>query len=115
MCTTMINYNDVRFNLTEAIRYLELLEDYMKSKHRPEKYISEIDYWLSSLDLLRNCLYGCVDKYEGQLDIYSSIKEIKSEITNFIVVVKDFKSYELKKLDIIWSSLMTVEKLLRTK
>lgn len=108
-----IDYNAVRFNLTEAIRNLELLKEYMISKNRSTQYISEIDYWLSSLDLLRNCLYGCKDRYDGQLDLYASIKEIKSEITNFIVVIKDFKVQELNRLDTIWSLLMKIEKLLK--
>lgn len=111
MMTT--DYNAIRFNLTEAIRNLEVLKSLMLAKERPEKYISEIDYWLSSLDLLRNCLYGCNDKYEGQLDLYTSIKEIKSELTNFIVIVKDFKVKELRKLDTIWSILVRIERLLR--
>ena len=108
-----IDYNAVRFNLTEVIRHLDSLKDFMQTKNRPEKYISEIEYWLSSLDLLRNCLYGCKDRYDGQLDLYASIKEIKSEITNFIVVVKDFKIQELKRLDTIWSLLVKIEKLLK--
>ena len=108
-----IDYNTVRFNLTEAIRNLELLKEYMISKNRAAQYVSEIDYWLSSLDLLRNCLYGCKDRYDGQLDLYASIKEIKSEITNFIVVIKDFKVQELNRLDTIWSLLMKIEKLLK--
>lgn len=108
----IIDYNAVRFNLTETIRNLESLKELMESMKRSERYISELDYWISSLDLLRNCLYDCTSTYEGQLDIVSSIKEIKSEITNFIVVVKDFKIKELQKLDTIWSLLVKVGKLL---
>ena len=111
---TAMNYNNVRFNLTEAIHHLELLREDMALKKRPERYISEVDYWISSLDLLRNCLYDCKSTYDGQLDIHSSIKEIKNEITNFIVVVKDFKYKELKELDVIWSLLVKIDKILRS-
>ena len=65
---------------------------------------------MSSLDLLRNCLYGCIDTYTGQINVDYAIVELRSEITNFIKVVKKVESWELAYLDKAWKHLKDIER-----
>ena len=95
----MINdYSRIRGYLTIAIRYLELL--YSKDKHNREDivYLNEYVYWLSSLDLVRNCLYGCKDTYRGDIDIDLAIEELNDEISDFIRLCSIKEGYRLDYL-----------------
>lgn len=104
------DYSLVRGLITRAIRELEIL--YHRSKFKPYavENLSEYDYWISSLELIRNCLYGCKKDYSGQIDISNSIKEIRSEITNFIKVIRSLRTRDLECLDRAWQNLTKAEK-----
>ena len=75
-----IDYSAVRYELTEALRNLEAL--YESLENYETHFASEVDYWISSIELIRQCLYGCTKHYEGELNLLMSIKEIKNEISN---------------------------------
>lgn len=107
-----VDYNKVRGFLTTAISSLEFLCEKSKAKQRPQAYLSEYDYWLSSLELLRNCLYDCTDTYTGQINIGYAVLELSDEVTNFIKVVKKIEVWELKHLDKVWCSLKAIEEML---
>lgn len=110
--TTSKDYNRIRGHVTSSIRQIETLQVKSKEKLRSEVYLSEYDYWLSSLSLLRNCLYGCKDSYDGQINIDYAIIELKSEITNFIKVVQKLEPWELAYLDKAWKHLKDIEEML---
>lgn len=108
------NYSLVRGHITKAIRELESIQYY---NSRTDKVslasLSEYEYWISSLELIRNCIYGCQDKYQGQIDVLYSIREIRSEITNFVKVIRPISTKTLKYLDRAWLALTRAEKELK--
>lgn len=75
-----IDYSIVRYELTEALRHLELLLESLESNRG--HFVSEVDYWVSSIELIRQCLYGCTKRYDGEIDLSTAINEIKNEISN---------------------------------
>lgn len=107
------NYSLVRGYITRAIRELEVLYYCNRFKQSFILHSSEYDYWITSLDLVRNCLYGCKNSYTGQIDIVYAIKEIRSELTNFVKVVQKVNHKELKHLDKAWLALIKAEKELK--
>lgn len=109
---TKKDYSLIRGHLTITIRNIEVLVEKSMSKHRPQEYLSEYDYWLSSLDLLRNCLYGCQYDYSGQIGIDCAVLELREDITNFIKVMRDIKAWELAYLDKAWKHLKLIEEIL---
>lgn len=109
---TQKDYSRIRGHITSSIRQIEALQVKSKDKFRPDAYLNEYDYWLSSLQLLRNCLYGCIDEYSGQINIDYAIIELKSEITNFIKVVQKLEPWELAYLDRAWKRLKDIEEML---
>ena len=107
------DYSKIRWHLTCAMRQLEVLYDYNELHNRPETYRNEYEYWISSLSLLRNCIYGCKHVYDGQINICYAVMELKEEITNFIKVVRDLEAQELAKLDRAWRHLKDIEAMLK--
>lgn len=110
----MIDYAQIRYLLTEAIRYSDIA--YGKIKHIKEDYIeqklSELQYWSSSFELVRNCLYDCTDAYYGKLDIKEVIIELQEDIENYVLVNKNIKMLEVKELDIVYQNIVKIRGLL---
>lgn len=108
------DYNSARYNLTHAIRYIEVLIEDSVKKGRPAAQISEYEYWVSSLDLIRGCIFGLEDdqKYEGQIDIKYAVTEIRKEMTNFLFVVDNLRPADIKYLDDAWKHLKQTEAVL---
>lgn len=71
--------NDLRYKLTQAIRYLECLAESLSLSNPNTHALSEIEYWISSLELIRNMLCNTENFDETTKD---AILEIKSELAN---------------------------------
>lgn len=112
MCLTETKYSLIRFYLVESKRNLEFLKEKLIEKLRPKSYESEVEYWISSLDLIVNCLYGCNNDYDGLLDLSSAIEEIKSEMSNFLTLLKKFKTDEIRYLTKAWKNCKSAEEVL---
>lgn len=110
-----VDYSRIRYELTEALRHLQLLEEQVKAEDYSEQVISEVSYWVTTLELIRNCLYDCTDYYYGEMDIQEAVEEIKEEM--LAAFVEFSKCRELKtlvqyRLTQAWQKCKVVEKLL---
>lgn len=109
---TKTNYSTIKHALTEALRQLEVLfEGLSKSE---TVFNSEVDYWINSIELIRQCLYNCIDEYENDLDIDVAISEIKGEINNAYVLQYTFLTEaQQNRLRLAWTGLEKAEGLLK--
>lgn len=107
---TKTDYNKVRFNLTNAMRFLEQLKIYLEIHRKLGHFMSEIDYWISTLELIRNCLYGCTDVYPGRMDIKGCIAEVKDELDNCVAIKRNITSKEMYYLGQAWKYCKDAEK-----
>lgn len=82
MYMTMKNYSKAKFYLTNSIRQLEFLLELLTARVLDKQIISEVNYWVTTLDMIRSCLYESIDEYYGKINIQDSIREVQSELTN---------------------------------
>lgn len=110
MCVNMIDYSIVRYYLTESLRTLELIKVRLDENKLWPNFCSEISYWVSSMELLRNCLYDCTDKYYGELDLLEALAETREEMSNaYRIVLKSLDKYNSKKFVRAWQNLKKAE------
>jgi hypothetical protein len=105
-----MNYSKIKFELTNSIRNLELVNELLIREKADVQALSEVEYWIRTLELLRNSLYDCIDVYEGQLNIEESVKEIREEIANFYTITKGtYTSIVYAKIKNAWQGCKIVE------
>ena len=110
MCVT--NYSVVKYELTEALRQLELLYEELADKK--SYFATEVEYWTTTIQLIRHCLYDVKKKYKGSMSLLESVCEIKSEILNTYTLQYSYLSKEhTSKLYFAWLRLEKVEGHLR--
>lgn len=116
MCLTMSKYSLIRFLLTNALRYVEQMLELFEGHYVPDSIISEANYWASTLDLVRNCLYDCDDEYDGEVNILDAVKEIREEMVSaYSVMHKHISSVDKVyiKMQLSWKALKEIEELLK--
>lgn len=105
-----IDYSMIRHKLTEAIRQLEVFSSTLTRSSLVYKYCqteidfcSEVDYWITSLELARTALYGCTKEYEGDFDLQFCIDEIKNEMSNtYTLMFSKLTDAQQKQLKNVW-------------
>lgn len=108
----MTNYSGVKYELTEALWQLQTLNEELSDSAC--SLYSEVDYWVSSIELLRQCLVNATDKYAGDIDLIQAINEIKGEVCNaYSIKYKILDHIQQDRLRFAWLRLEKAEGLLK--
>lgn len=114
MCVKSRDYSRIRGLCTQALRELELVKAHLEKTVCLDSLYSEVNYWISSMDLLRNCLYGLTDTYDGVMNLSDSVSEISGEVSNaFTLFYKYMNKRDLIRLTKAWELLKEVERKLQ--
>ena len=85
---TKVDYSRARYYLTRAIRELEVTIYKQPVEPLDSTSLSELEYYVSSLTLIRNSLYGCEDSYTGSLNLEECLLELQKDATAFYSMTK---------------------------
>lgn len=114
MRTDEINYSEIKYELTNALRTIEKLIETQQRKQRSNDIISEEEYWVSTLEVIRMGLYN--ESNVSDEDLRNSrtaeaLAEIREEMTAFLTEHKltGLSTDELKSLSIAWSKCKKAE------
>lgn len=101
----MINYSLVRGSITQTCRYLEqVIELLLKDGNSNSYFLSEVEYWLATLEMMRNSLYDCENTYKGEYNLLEIVQELLSEMSNsYVYAYKEISSDIRSELANAWT------------
>lgn len=76
--------SNIKYNITNSIRYLECIEDSIKFCRSLEYLSTELSYWIATLDLIRIFIESHNDENDIEFNLYvrENLEEIQDEIYN---------------------------------
>lgn len=104
MLITMTDLNSLRYNITNAIRYLEIVSTYLIEQDDSSSLCSEVAYWLTTLEMLRGYISVDAKIDETKMPVTQYLDEIKEEIkAAYTVEGKFYKDRVRDNLVYAWS------------